>query len=106
MSGEIWPGDVLKGASGAEYEIGRLVGVQGDGSECDAPADTFPSRAPDGSCRCVVCGRCDHHTGNSNQGHYWAFCDVTRTTREFHYCCPGDCELEAVRSQQRSGTDG
>lgn len=45
-------------------------------------------------CRCVVCGRCGRHTGNSNQGHYWAYCKVTRGMRDFHFCCPNDCELE------------
>lgn len=47
-------------------------------------------------CRCLVCARCGHHTGNTSQGHYWALCSVTRTVREFHFCCPGDCELEAT----------
>jgi hypothetical protein len=45
-------------------------------------------------CRCVVCGRCKNHTGNSHQGHYWKYCKVTNTMREFHFCCPEDCELE------------
>jgi hypothetical protein len=92
----LWPGDVLTGASGAQYEIGRLIGVEDDDSPCDAE---FPSvmQMPDGTtiCRCVVCPRCGHHTGNSHQGHYWGYCQVTRTVREFHLCCPGDCELEA-----------
>lgn len=64
---------------------------------CDAEN---PSRyiGPDGKtvCRCIVCGRCGHHTGNSHQGHYWSFCAVTRTQREFHFCCPGNCQLEAT----------
>jgi hypothetical protein len=49
----------------------------------------------DGHCRCLVCARCGHHTGNSTQGHYWGWCKVSRTVREGHFCCPGDCELEA-----------
>jgi len=93
----------------------------GDGDRWEDPRDTVgghepaPSRAPncdaedaplymglDGawSCRCVVCARCGRHTGNSNQGHYWAFCrdqPLTRTTRKgkrvynrqpHHFCCP------------------
>lgn len=52
-----------------------------------------PTLYPDGGCRCVVCARCGHHTGNSHQGHFWAFCKVTRSIREPHFCCPGDCEL-------------
>ncbi len=48
-------------------------------------------------CRCLICARCQNHTGNANQGHYWAYCKVTRTTREFHFCCDGDCELEEKR---------
>jgi len=50
-------------------------------------------------CRCLVCARCGHHTGNNNQGHFWSWCKVTRSTGNFHFCCPGDCELEA-----RNGT--
>lgn len=93
------PGDVLKGASGAEYVIGGLIGTAaGPGSECDAP-DGGSYMFADGSmrCRCVVCPRCHHHTGNSHQGHHWAFCEVTGTTRDFHFCCPDPefgCELE------------
>lgn len=48
-------------------------------------------------CRCVVCGRCGHHTGNSNQGHYWSYCKVTRRREGFHFCCPDDCEFEQER---------
>ena len=78
--------------------------------DCDAP---IPSVYSDGHggyiCRCVICGRCGHHTGNSNQGHYWKFCKVmaryhdTHKTKEFldceecmpayHQCCPGNCSL-------------
>ena len=46
-------------------------------------------------CRCIVCGRCQRHTGNSHQGHYWKYCTVTKDLRDFHFCCPEDCELEA-----------
>lgn len=48
-------------------------------------------------CRCVICGRCNEHTGNSSQGHYWAFCKVTGTFRSMHFCCPGHCQLEEER---------
>lgn len=48
-------------------------------------------------CRCVVCARCGHHTGNSNQGHYWAWCKVSKQREEFHFCCPGNCDLGEVR---------
>lgn len=47
-------------------------------------------------CRCLICVRCGQHTGNNTQGHYWAYCKVTKTTRDFHQCCPGNCELDAV----------
>jgi hypothetical protein len=75
---------------------------------------------PDGTtrCRCVVCPRCGHHTGNAHQGHYWSFCKVLagriraglvpgetlpageftkRACREPHFCCGNEfgCELEA-----------
>jgi len=47
-------------------------------------------------CRCIVCARCNKHTGNATQGHHWGWCKVTGTFREGHFCCPDDCELEAV----------
>lgn len=65
---------------------------------CDAPmpAPIYADRV-DGetvwTCRCMVCGRCAHHTGNTGQGHYWAHCKLTKSTRAFHFCCPDDCEL-------------
>lgn len=51
----------------------------------------------------MVCGRCGQHTGNNNQGHYWGLCAVLldrgypydRAIRAMHFCCPGDCQLEA-----------
>lgn len=68
-------------------------------SACDAPASRpvyiigEVNGEPVFGCRCLVCGRCGHHTGNSTQGHYWRFCKVTGQMEEFHSCCPGDCEL-------------
>ena len=47
-------------------------------------------------CRCLVCSRCKRHTGNANQGHYWAYCKITKTDRDFHFCCPDNCELETT----------
>ena len=44
--------------------------------------------------RGMTCARCNKETDNNNQGHYWAFCSVTKELREFHFCCPGDCQLE------------
>jgi hypothetical protein len=58
---------------------------------CDAPGPV--SRERDGSCRCLICERCGHHTGNTSQGHYWGHCHVTRKIEAFHFCCPGDCAL-------------
>lgn len=58
---------------------------------CDSP--TPASRIGD-VCRCLVCSRCGHHTGNATQGHYWSYCQATKTLREPHMCCPGNCELE------------
>lgn len=45
-------------------------------------------------CVSIVCARCDKCTGNNSQGHYWSYCKVKQTNRDFHFCCPGDCELE------------
>ena len=45
----------------------------------------------------MLCGRCNQHTGNNHQGHYWGLCEVLDAIREPHFCCPGDCELEATR---------
>lgn len=51
----------------------------------------------------MLCARCGQHTGNNHQGHYWGLCKVlvaqgatgNDAIRELHFCCPGDCELEA-----------
>jgi len=94
MTGELWPGDALTAADGAEYVIGRQIGAAAapDDGPCDHPSASI---GPDGACRCVVCSRCGHHTGNAHQGHYWSYCIVTGTDRGFHMCCPGNCEIEA-----------
>ena len=39
------------------------------------------------------CPGCWAETGM--YGHHTTFCKVTRTQREFHRCCPDNCELEA-----------
>lgn len=94
---DLQPGDILNG----RWVIQDLIGT---GPDPDAPCD-----APNGGsymmidgkirCRCTVCARCGHHTGNSHQGHYWGFCKVTRTVREGHFCCEDPaygCALEAT----------
>lgn len=66
---------------------------------CDAPAgEASVYFHYDGTliCRCMICGRCGHHTGNSHQGHYWKFCNVTKKSETFHFCCPDACELEVL----------
>lgn len=108
--------------SATEHEArpAAWLGDLGGARPCDAAdfgaAATF---TPDGSCRCLVCSRCGHHTGNAHQGHYWALCKAlrdrvkaslgpgetlsaaelaSRSEREFHFCCPDPvfgCELEA-----------
>jgi hypothetical protein len=104
------------------FILGEVIGLApARGSACDAGAGASAYQAPDGSivCRCVVCPRCGHHTGNSHQGHYWRACKVLasrvrdglkpgetlstaqwmrRTSREgFHFCCGNEfgCELES-----------
>lgn len=66
---------------------------------CDANEfGSYASVYTDGRCRCLVCARCGHHTGNGTQGHYWTWCKVTRSMRTNHFCCPDSefgCELEA-----------
>lgn len=89
------PGDILDG----RFQVGGPIGLSSAGTECDAP-DGGSYMMFDGviRCRCVVCARCGHHTGNSHQGHYWRLCKVTGTLREFHMCCPDPaygCALEA-----------
>ena len=98
--------------------LGVFVGMspleQVRAAGCDAPDGGVYNDGKGGfTCRCMVCGRCGHHTGNANQGHYWAYCkvqaardrqdaeregrkgfDASAGMREFHFCCPGDCELE------------
>lgn len=45
----------------------------------------------------MTCGRCRKRTGNNNQGHYWKHCKVTGQMESFHFCCPDDCQLVAIR---------
>jgi hypothetical protein len=42
--------------------------------------------------RGMKCGQCNQYTGNSNQGHYWKYCQVTRRMETFHFCCPDACD--------------
>ena len=67
--------------------------LAGNPPGCDSPV---PASQLDGRCRCVVCGRCGRHAGNSHQGHHWRHCRVTGTMRDPHFCCPDDCELETA----------
>jgi len=95
---ELEPGSILTGASGAQYVIGGVIGEEPvPGQPCDAHLFGGAASASvlTGGCRCVVCPRCHHHTGNAHQGHYWAWCRVTGAAREFHFCCPDlECEPE------------
>lgn len=80
--------------------LGEVIGLAPvPRSACDAGAGASILHLPDGStaCRCIVCPRCGHHTGNSHQGHHWGMCKVTRTVRVPHFCCGNGfgCELEA-----------
>ena len=125
IPGPFQPGDII----GGRWKITGLIGESPQpGSECDAespsaymmPGGTF-------ACRCIVCPRCHHHTGNSHQGHYWSFCKVLaaqvratlapgetlpagqfmkRACREFHFCCPepDGCELETASEPAGEGS--
>lgn len=63
--------------------------------KCDALTPTvYVGQNGKRYCRCLVCARCKHHTGNNNQGHFWSYCSVTHTVRSFHFCCPDNCQLE------------
>lgn len=70
--------------------------------ECSEPSSLTYEDPKSGKryCNCLICGRCGKHTGNTNQGHNWAWCSVTKSKREFHFCCPGDCELEVAAATQ------
>ena len=97
MTGNFGPG-VLRTDSGRTYLIGEAIGLAPEpGSECDAARFGSPPTMLGDRCRCTVCPRCHHHTGNAHQGHHWGFCKVTRTVREPHLCCPDPefgCELD------------
>lgn len=72
--------------------------VQFDLENCDyedgwATVSIIPDKDGKYMCRCLVCARCGHHTGNTHQGHHWGYCGITKTVREPHFCCPNDCEL-------------
>jgi hypothetical protein len=100
-----------------------------DTGPCDAEEwGATPSYA-DGHCRCLVCSRCGHHTGNSTFGHWGTHCRVLayRTDRsgfesvgawieatgrpQPHLCCPDPafgCEIEPGEPMTlpRRRTDG
>ena len=80
------------------------IPVPGQGDveiDCDYPAPSiYLNEEGTYECRCLVCARCGKHTGNSMQGHYWAICKVTKTLREFHFCCEDSCELEDAPDAQ------
>lgn len=54
----------------------------------------------------MVCARCNKHTGNNSQGHYWGLCKrlmaqgvkINDAVIEPHFCCPDDCELVNART--------
>jgi hypothetical protein len=85
--------ETAEDASGGAFQVNASASASAGLSKADVPADCDEPNI-DGVCRHLTCGRCKQHTGDSHQGHYWAWCKVTKTTREFHFCCPGDCELE------------
>lgn len=60
------------------------------------PNDNCKSGCHDYAWHCGRCGGC-----TSYQGHHWSHCKVTGTVREFHMCCPDDCELPASDEGQR-----
>lgn len=66
--------------------------------ECDAPQPRpyYVIGERDGrliyGCRCAICARCGHHTGNTTQGHFWSWCQVSQRSEGYHFCCPGNCE--------------
>lgn len=64
--------------------------------DCEHAGYAVPGHPGVLTCRCLICARCAKHTGNSTQGHYWSWCKVTGHTREPHFCCPDNCELEAT----------
>lgn len=77
---------------GGRYQPVAHIGTFGDGSPCDHPTATrYGDR-----CTCVVCGRCNRHTGNAHYGHMTSYCRTTKGQRESHFCCPDNCELDAA----------
>ena len=79
-------------------KLGEVIGLRPFPARRATPRPRASCQMPDGTtvCRCVVCPRCGHHTGNSHQGHNWGMCKVTRTIRVPHFCCGNEfgCELE------------
>lgn len=78
-------------------------------SGCDAPeprpiyVDRMECGEPVYRCRCIVCARCERHTGNNLLGHYTTCCQNRDVRQQVHFCCPGDCELDARYSALRPG---
>lgn len=100
-------GDTGRELVAGRYELGERIGSFAVPGACDAEGATYLIAIEEGEpvqrCRCIVCGRCGRHTGNSTQGHYWGWCKMRRAMAEFHFCCPGACSLdiEAVAEPDR-----
>lgn len=72
-----------------------LEQVRAAGCDFPNPSVYYMAYSDTFSCRCMVCGRCGKHTGNSHQGHNWKFCSAKgEMAADWHFCCPDDCELE------------
>lgn len=83
--------DVLVSNVIKEQSLRHVPPLSGNPLGCDAEMPA--SRDGRGGCRCMTCSRCGRHTGNSGQGHYWAYCKSSKKLLDFHFCCPGACEL-------------
>lgn len=87
-----------------------IAQIRANGCDAENPSVYFSIHNNGYICRCIVCGRCGHHTGNNTQGHFWKHCSVlarlyppkpgesfakyeNRVSPDFHQCCPGNCEL-------------
>lgn len=93
--------------------------TQVEGCNAPDPKPVYLKAGGGFECRCSICSRCKNHTGNTNQGHYWSLCDVavkfheerhlskspwncTQCMVEFHFCCPGNCEIFKENGERRN----
>jgi hypothetical protein len=95
------PSGVIATTVDSPGAVATTVQPGSDAAGAGVPPDLVPAARPgvvlyedehSDRSRGMKCGQCNQYTGNSNQGHYWKYCQVTRRMETFHFCCPDACD--------------